>query len=142
MLAEAASTQCQLAYAALTKSLQHEWNFMLPQCSPLFQDLEMSLSSCFLPAKFGLKVSATECRLFALPLQLGGLGICNPVSLASHLYDLSMHCTEHLSRSIVSSEVFERDSYFECIAVNRVDYCQCRSCLFSDEFGWPTAIFI
>ena len=71
VLTEAASTQRQLAYAALTKSLQHEWSFMLCvvlQCGPLFQDLEMSLSSHFLPAMFGLKVSAAECRLFALPL--------------------------------------------------------------------------
>ena len=53
MLAEAASTQPQLANAALTKSLQHEWNFLLhvvSQCGPLFQDLELSLFSCFLLA--------------------------------------------------------------------------------------------
>jgi len=29
VLAEAASTQPQLAYVTLTKSLQHEWNFLL-----------------------------------------------------------------------------------------------------------------
>lgn len=33
------------------------------------------------------EVFAAEQCLFALPLQLGGLGICNPVSLASNLYD-------------------------------------------------------
>ena len=71
VLAEAASTQPQLAYATLTKSLQHEWNFLLRvvfQCGPLFRDLELSLFSRFLPAMFGLEVSAAERRLFALPL--------------------------------------------------------------------------
>jgi len=71
VLAEAASTQPQLAHAALTKSLQHEWNFLLhvvSQCDPLFQDLELLLFSRFLPAMFGLEVSAAERCLFALPL--------------------------------------------------------------------------
>ena len=59
-------------------------------------------SSRFLPAMFGVEVSG----LFALPLQLGGLGICNPVSLAfSHLFDSSICGTEHLVRSIVGLEI-------------------------------------
>ena len=50
LLSEAALTQPQLAYAALSKSLQHEWNVLLrvvPQCGQLFQELEMSLFSRF-----------------------------------------------------------------------------------------------
>ena len=46
VLAQAASTQPQLAYAA--RSLQHEWTFLLrvvPRCGPLFQELELSLLS-------------------------------------------------------------------------------------------------
>jgi len=42
VLAEAASTQSQLAYAALTKSLQHKWNFLLhviSKCGPFFRIL-------------------------------------------------------------------------------------------------------
>ena len=86
LLFEAALTQPQLAYAALSRSLQHEWTFLLcvvPQCGQLFQDLEMSLFSRFLPATFGIEVSAVERRLFVLPLRLGALGIriCNQVSL-------------------------------------------------------------
>ena len=63
VLAQVASTQPQLAYAALTRSLQYEWTFLLcvvPQCGPLFQELELSLFSCFLPAMFGVEVSAVE----------------------------------------------------------------------------------
>ena len=144
VLAEAASTQPQLAYAAVTKSLQHEWNFLLrvvPQCGPLSQDLEMSLCSRFLPAMFGLEVSAAERRLFALPLRLGGLGICNPVSLASNLYDSSVKCTEHLIKSIVRLENFELDSHFECVAINKVTHRQQMSVVFYDEFGQLLPLF-
>ena len=50
LLSEAALTQPQLAYAALSRSLQHEWTFLLHvvlQCGQLFQKLEMSLFSRF-----------------------------------------------------------------------------------------------
>ena len=50
LLSEAALTQPQLAYAALSRSLQHEWTFLLrvvPQCGQLFQELELSLFSHF-----------------------------------------------------------------------------------------------
>ena len=53
---------------------------------------------------FGVEVSAVERRLFALPLRLGGLGISDPVSLASHLFTSSVRATEHLVRSIVGFE--------------------------------------
>ena len=62
-LAAVASSQSQAAFAALTKSLQSEWLFSLqviPHCGLLFADLESSLSSCFLPALFGVEVSAIE----------------------------------------------------------------------------------
>ena len=48
-----ALTQPQLAYTAVTRSLQHEWTFLLqvlPVCGLQFQDLETSLASNFLPA--------------------------------------------------------------------------------------------
>ena len=71
VLAEAASIQPQLAYAALSRSLQHKWTFLLrvvPQCGQLFQEIELSLFSRFLPAMFGVEVSAVERSLLALPL--------------------------------------------------------------------------
>ena len=55
---------------------------------------------------FGVEVSAVERYLFVFPLQLGGLGISDPVSLASHLFTSSVHATEHLVRSIVGFETF------------------------------------
>ena len=66
-----ALTQPQLAYTAVTRSLQHEWTFLLrvlPNCGLLFQDLEFSLAFNFLPALFGVEVSSVERILFSLPL--------------------------------------------------------------------------
>ena len=116
VLAGAAVTQPQLAYAALSRSLQHKWKFLLRvvlQCGLLFQELELSLFSHFLLAMFGVEVSAVKRRLFAFPLWLGRLGISNPVSLASHLFTSSVRATEHLVRSIVGFETFELDSHFD-----------------------------
>ena len=75
VLSEAASSQPQLAYGALSRSLQHEWTFLLrddPQCGQLFQKLDLSLFSRFLPAMFGVEMFAVERRLFVLPVRLGG----------------------------------------------------------------------
>ena len=58
VLSGAAVTQPQLAYAALSRSLQHDGKFLLcavPQCDQMFQELEMSLFSCFLPDIFGVE---------------------------------------------------------------------------------------
>ena len=78
-----ASTQPQLAYSAVTRSLQHEWSFLLrvvPGCGALFQELELVLGSAFLPALFGVEISAVEPDLFSLPLRMGGLTVVNPVT--------------------------------------------------------------
>ena len=144
VLSEAALSQPQLAYAALSRSLQHEWTFLLrvvPECGQLFQELEMSLFSRFLPAMFGVEVSAVERRLFALPLRLGGLGIGNPMSLASHLFNSSVQATEHLARSIVGLEKFELDSHFDHVSLNRLHCRQQLSIIFDDEFDQLFALF-
>ena len=63
VLSEAASSQPQLAYAVFSRSLQHEWTFLLRvvlQCGQLFQELDLSLNSHFLPVMFGVEVSAVE----------------------------------------------------------------------------------
>ena len=144
LLSEAALTQLQLAYAALSRSLQHEWTFLLhvvPQCGQLFQELELSLFSRFLPAMFGVEVSATERRLFALPLRLDGLGICNPVSLAFHLFTSSVHGTEHLVKSIVGFETFELDSHFDCVSSNKLSYRLKLGVNFDEEFSQLLPLF-
>jgi len=112
------SLQPQDAYAAFTKSLQSEWPFLLrviPHCGPLFADLEKSLSTCFLPALFGVEVLATERWLFSLPLQFGGLGVFNPMAMYSFCYDFSVHSTLLLHNSILRSTTFELDAHVETV---------------------------
>ena len=65
VLSETALSQPLLAYAALSRSLQHKWTFLLRVlcCSAVqqvFQEIELSLFSCFLPAMFGIEVSAVS----------------------------------------------------------------------------------
>ena len=77
-LATAAKNQPQCAFAALTKSLQFEWNFfqhVIPGCSELFESLEAVIAERFLPAIFGGAVTETERKIVALPARKGGLGI-------------------------------------------------------------------
>ena len=138
VLAGVAVTQPQLAYAALSGSLQYEWNFLLCvvlQSGQLFQELEMSLFSCFFTVMFGTEMSAVERCLFVLPLLLGGLGISNPLSLVSHLFTSSVHDTEHLVRSIVGFETFKLDSHFDCVPFNNQFYHQQIGATFDEEFN-------
>ena len=55
-------------------------------------------------AIFDVEVSAVERRLFVLLLRPRGLGICDPVSLAFHLFNSSVCSTEHLVKPIVGFE--------------------------------------
>ena len=144
VLSEAALSQSQLAFAAFSSFLQHEWTFLLHvvlQCSWLFQELELSLVSRFLPAMFGVEVSAVERCLFVLPLRLGSLGICSPVSLASHLFNSSVDGMEHLVRSIVGLKTFELDSYFDCVSSQKQFYHQQLGVIFNKEFGQLLGLF-
>ena len=71
VFSDIAVTQPQLAYVAVTRSLQHEWTFLLrvlKDCETLFCHLEFALASSFLPAIFDVEVSPAEHGLFSLPL--------------------------------------------------------------------------
>ena len=58
--------QPQAAYAALIKSLQHEWCYLyriVPDCNALFTNIEKVLLLSFLPAPFDCDVSRLEQHL-------------------------------------------------------------------------------
>ena len=110
MFADIASTQPQLAYTAFTRSLQHEWIFLLrviPNCHGVFQDLEHVIGAIFLLALFGVEISSEEQDLFVLPLRMGGLGVINPVVAATGVHEFSVRSTAVLARSIVHAMEFE-----------------------------------
>jgi len=79
--------------------------------------------------------------LFAFPLQFGGLGICNPVSLASRLFNSSVCGTKHLIGSIVGLETFELGFHFDCVSFNKLHYRQQLNVIFNEEFGRLLALF-
>jgi len=72
---------------------------VVPDCGPLFQELEHTILHHFLPIIIGVKISTAERDLFALPLRFGGLGMNNPVSMAFCLFDSSVHGTVTLTNS-------------------------------------------
>ena len=89
MLTLVASDHPQEAYIALTKSLQNEWLYLqrvTPNCGHLFQSVEDSLSSVFIPALIGHNVSSRDRTLFSLPVRFGGLNIRDPTVNAESLY--------------------------------------------------------
>ena len=98
MLTLVASDHPQEAYIALTKSLQNEWLYLqrvTPNCGHLFQPVEDSLSSVFIPALIGHNVSSRDRTLFSLPVRFGGLNIRNPTVNAESLYNTSREATKY-----------------------------------------------
>ena len=127
LFADVASTQPQLIYAAFTRSLQHEWSYLLrviPQSQGFFQNLEQTISSVFLPAVFGVEISSTEQDLFALPLRMSGLGVSNPVVVAPYVPELSVQSTNVLVRSIAHATVFELDAHIDAVLQAKAQYRQ------------------
>ena len=90
---------------------------------------------------FGVEVSVVERHLFALLLRLGGLGISDSVSLASHLFTFSVRATEHLVRSIVGFETFELDSHFDHVSFIKQSHCQQLGVTFDEEFDQLLPLF-
>ena len=76
-----------------------------------------------------------ELRRFCIgSLYLGGLGISDSMSLASHLFISSVHANKHLVRCIVGFEAFELDSHFDHIYFNKQFHCQQLGATFDEEF--------
>ena len=88
-LAKAAGSQPQAAFAALSKSVQFEWRFLqrvIPNCSALFSLLEDAIHNIFWSSLFGGPVSKAKRELFSLPTMMAGLGVRDPVSMASKVF--------------------------------------------------------
>ena len=137
VLSDVTTAQPQLAYAAFTKSLQHEWAFLMhviPGCRPLFQELEHAIHHHFLSTVFGVKISTAEHNLFALPLRFGGLGVGNPVFMASSLLDSSVRSTVTLVHSIVEATTFELDAHLETVSNARTYHHKHMDTIYTNEF--------
>ena len=68
----------------------------LPNISDLLQPLETTILKEFIPAIAGKSISDLERDLFSLPVQMGGLGLCDPSGIAGFEFEASISITSPL----------------------------------------------
>uniref|UniRef100_A0A1X7SXG4 Reverse transcriptase domain-containing protein n=1 Tax=Amphimedon queenslandica TaxID=400682 RepID=A0A1X7SXG4_AMPQE len=125
LLASIAIHQPQAAYVALTKSLQCEWTFLqrvIPPCSHLFQAIENSLSSSFIPNLLGHECSKLDRLVYSLPTKLGGLNIPLPTLSTTLAYESSLAATSILSDAIKGSITFSLSDHEGQVLQSRSDF--------------------
>jgi len=113
---------------------------VVPGCRPLFLELEHAIQH-FLPTIFGVEISTAERDLFALPLLFGGLGVGNPVSMASCLSDSSVRGTVTLVHSIVGAATFELDTHLETVSEARAYHHKCMDNIYTNDFDKSLSSF-
>ena len=104
-LSSIAHTQPHAAYAAFTHGLRSKWTYLtrtIPNIGDLLSPLEDIIRRKFLTSLTGQNAFNDMTReLFALPVQLGGLGITNPMADAPSHHDASMKKTGPLTTLIM-----------------------------------------
>ena len=113
-LSEAAISQPQAAFAAVTKSLQCEWGFIqrvISSSSDFFVPIQKSIEEEFLPSLLGGPISSVEASLFSLPVKLGGLGIRDPVKTGDFCFQTSLDGTLVLSEAIKLQGAFDLNKH-------------------------------
>ena len=108
----------QLVYAAVSKSLQHEWSYLqrvTEDCCLHFKPLEELIQNTFLPSLFGIDLTKYPHirTLTALPVKQGGISIPNPKEMAEVNYHTSKSCTSHLSDSLLGCHPFNYNTHRE-----------------------------
>ena len=107
-LAEVAISQPHAAYAAFAHGLSSRWTYLLrtiPDIEDLLLPLESAIHQHLIPALIGrAPCSSLERELLALPVRLGGLGLCNPAKSSSQAFKSSEQITAPLVALIVSRE--------------------------------------
>ena len=110
-LAFAAQHHPQTAYCGLTKSLQHEWNFLLrtvPNIAQNFAPLQQSMDKFFIPNLFGTPLSKKHPsikELISLPVKYSGLSIANPTTSTTQNDD-SKRLTSYLVECLYHDKEF------------------------------------
>ena len=93
------------AYTALTKGLCSRWNILLhtvPDIADLLQPLKDAIRQSFIPALIGRQRNDEECRIFALPCRMGGMGLSNPVTRAPIEFEMSERITSTVVALIIN----------------------------------------
>ena len=108
----------QAAFTSFTKSLQNEWAFLqrvLQGNENFFSILKTSITSEFLPALFGLDLSASETDLLCRPASIAGLGINDPIKTATSQFQNSKEATKILVQAIQSGMNLNLNDHQQCI---------------------------
>ena len=107
-LAEVALSQPHAAYTAYVHGLSIHWSYLLrtiPDIDDLLQPLENAIHQDLIPALTGRPpCSSIERDLLALPVRLGGLGLCDPSVISSQSFQSSECITAPLVALIISQE--------------------------------------
>ena len=137
-LATIAETEPQVAFSALTKSMQFQWNYVqrvVPGCQSLFDELESVIAEKFLPAIFGCEVSSLERELFSLPARMGGLGVFKPNEMTEMLFNSSKNSTKVIVDAIRGRQEFEIDTHFSQLLEVRAEVVKEKERLFDEKLN-------
>ena len=109
-LSTIALTQPHAAYMLLSLMVSPvtSWTYIsrtIPDIQDLLHPLETAIHQHFIPALTGREACAlVEQDLLALPVRLGGMGLANPKSESTHVFEASKHITAPLVALIVSQD--------------------------------------
>ena len=123
LLARAARSYPQSAYAAFTHSLSCKWLYfqrVMEGCEEEYCRLRDVIHQVFTPAVLGRKVLNVEHSLFKLPAKLGGLALDDPVKSASSSFFTSKPANSVLQEAVrTGNEIIMADHVAHCQAVVR-----------------------
>ena len=106
-LAEYATSNPQVCYAAFTFGLCHRWTYFLrtlPDIDDLLEPLERAIADVLIPSITDHHCTKEERDLVALPVRLGGLGLINPSHDAASQFKVSTKITAPLVEKIIAQD--------------------------------------
>ncbi|CEM29896.1 unnamed protein product [Vitrella brassicaformis CCMP3155] len=108
-LTSAARNFPHTAHAAMTRSLQMEWDYVFrvvltDECA--LSPLREAIAKELLPALLGGPVTPSEVDLMLLPARHSGTGICDPLDRAAAAYPASRASTKVVSKSVQGKAPF------------------------------------
>jgi len=123
-LSNVALSEPQAAFIALSKSLQNKWLFIqrvIANSDIVFSPLKDEIQNVFLPNLCGFNLNETEVELMSRPSRFLGIGIHNPVKIASNQFSASKTATQSLTHAIAQGvELNMNEHAKDLIEANRL----------------------
>ena len=86
---DTAKSYPQATFIALSTSLQFEWSYLqrlIPNIGNAFTPVWNAIKTSIWPAIINSAISQQDQLLFSIPVKMGGMGIRNPIEIASIAY--------------------------------------------------------